>query len=152
MEVPKVNKVLIVDDDLAIRMLYAEELIEEGYDVITHDGGKEVMDVIKREIPNLVVLDISLGEQSGLDVLQDIRNTYYDLPIILCTAYPDFKYDLKSIAADYYVLKSSDISDLKLKVKMAFEGLEKFDSPGADFNMEQAKTTSTKPLRIPRKG
>lgn len=136
------KKVLIVDDDLAIRMLYAEELMEEGYDVITHDGGKEVMDVIKREIPNLVVLDIGLCETSGLDVLQDIRNAYCNLPIILCTAYPDFKHDFKSIAADYYVHKSSDMSDLKLKVKMAFEGRDKFDSPPAHLDVEEARTTS----------
>jgi DNA-binding response OmpR family regulator len=143
-EVPKMNKVLIVDDDLAIRMLYTEELIEEGYDVIAHDGGINVMDVIKRENPNLVVLDIGLGEESGLDVLQDIRNTYDNLPIILCTAYPSFKYDLKSIAADYYVLKSSDMSDLKLKVKMAFEGMETFDSSRARFDREEAKPRQLK--------
>jgi len=125
------NKILIVDDSLPIRMLYTEELIEEGYDVTSYDGGKELMNVIKRENPDLLVLDIKLGEDSGLDILQDIRNTYCDLPVILCTAYPDFKYDLESIGADYYVLKSSDMSDLKLKVRMALEGMKAFDSPCA---------------------
>ncbi|MBN2033101.1 MAG: response regulator [Deltaproteobacteria bacterium] len=125
------NKILIVDDDLAIRILYAEELIEEGYEVVTYDGGKDLLNVINEETPDLVLLDIRLGEESGLDILQDIRNTYYNLPVILCTAYQDFKYDLKSIAADYYVLKSSDMKDLKLKVKMAFQGMERLESPGA---------------------
>jgi len=74
------------------------------------------------------VLDIKLGENDGLDLLQDIRNTYYDLPVVMCTAYPDFKYDLKSIAADYYVVKSSDLRELKEKVKMAFESGEPFQS------------------------
>ena len=123
------NKILVVDDNLAICMLYTEELIEEGYDVVSHNGGKELMDVIKRETPDLMVLDIKLGEDSGLDILQDIRNTYGNLPVILCTAYPDFKYDLKTIGADYYVLKSSDMSDLKLKVRLALEGIETFDPP-----------------------
>jgi DNA-binding response OmpR family regulator len=123
------NKILVVDDNLAIRMLYTEELIEEGYDVISHDGRKELMDVIKREIPDLMVLDIKLGEDSGLDMLRDIRNAYGNLPVILCSAYPDFNYDLKTIGADYYVLKSSDMSDLKLKVRLALEGLETFNPP-----------------------
>jgi two-component system response regulator (stage 0 sporulation protein F) len=73
-------------------------------------------------------LDIKLGANDGLDLLQDIRNTYYDLPVVMCTAYPDFKYDLKSIAADYYVVKSSDLRELKRKIKMAFESGEQFQS------------------------
>ena len=125
------NKILVVDDNLAIRMLYTEELIEEGYEVVSHDGGKELMDVIQRETPDLLLLDIKLGEDSGLDLLQHIRKTYDGLPVILCTAYPDFKYDLKTIGADDCVLKSSDMSDLKLKVRLALEGMEAF-GPQAD--------------------
>jgi DNA-binding response OmpR family regulator len=68
------------------------------------------------------VLDIKLGEYDGLDVLQDIRNTNYNMPIILCTAYSNFKYDLRSVAADYYVVKSSNLEELKFKIKMAIEG------------------------------
>lgn len=133
------NKILVVDDNLAIRMLYTEELIEEGYEVVSHDGGKELMDVLKRETPDLLVLDIKLGKDSGLDLLQNIRNTYDDLPVILCTAYPDFKYDLKSIGADYYVLKSSDLSDLKLKVRLALDGMRALDPPGLPCNIEAVK-------------
>lgn len=118
------NKILIVDDNLAIRMLYTEELIEEGYDVVSYGDGKELIDVIKNETPDLVVLDLKLGEDSGLDVMQNIRNTYCNLPVILCTAYPALKCDLEKIGADYYVLKSSDMSDLKTKIKMALEGME----------------------------
>ena len=99
--------------------------------MVSHDGGKELLDVLKRETPDLLVLDIKLGEDSGLDLLQNIRNTYDDLPVILCTAYPDFKYDLRTIGADYCVLKSSDMSDLKLKVRLALEGMEAF-GPQAD--------------------
>ena len=58
--------------------------------------------------------------------MQKIRNTYYDLPVILCTAYPDYKNDLRSIAADYYVLKSPDLSELKQKIRMAIEAGIKF--------------------------
>ena len=116
------NRVLVVDDEKAIRMLYADELTEEGYDVIATGDGSGLMALIEQKRPDLVLLDIKLGKDDGLDLLQDIRNTYYDLPVVMCTAYPDFKYDLKSIAADYYVVKSSDLRGLKAKIKMAFEG------------------------------
>lgn len=115
------NRILLVDDDKAIRMLYAEELTEEGYEVITKDGDCRLMTLIKEKEPDVIIMDIRLGKQNGLDLLQDIRNTYYNLPVILCTAYATYKYDLKSIAADYYVIKSSNLSELKSKIKWALE-------------------------------
>ena len=116
------NKILILDDEESIQILYADELAEEGYEVITSGDGSRIPELIERERPDLIILDIKLGEYNGLDLLQDIRNTYYNLPVILCTAYPNFKYYLKSIAADYYVVKSSSLRELKLKIKMALEG------------------------------
>jgi DNA-binding response OmpR family regulator len=122
------HRILIVDDEKSIQLLFADELTEEGYEVITTGDGAKLMGLIEKKRPDLVVLDIKLGENDGLDLLQDIRNTYYDLPVVMCTAYPDFKYDLKSIAADYYVVKSSDLRELKRKIKMAFESGEPFRS------------------------
>ena len=122
------NRILIVDDEKSIQLLFADELTEEGYEVITTGDGAGLIGMIEKWRPDLVVLDIKLGENDGLDLLQDIRNTYYNLPVVMCTAYPDFKYDLKSIAADYYVVKSSDLRELKKKIKMAFESGEMFQS------------------------
>ncbi len=115
------HKILVVDDEKSIQMLYADELTKEGYEVISSGDGSRLLELIEQETPDLIVLDIRLGEFSGLDLLQDIRNTNYDLPVILCTAYSTFKYDIKSIAADYYVDKSSDLDELKHKIKTALE-------------------------------
>ena len=79
------------------------------------------MDIIRQKSPDVILLDIRLGAHNGLDLLQDIRNIYYDLPVILCSGLPLFKYDLKAIAADYYVVKSPNLIELKTKVKMALE-------------------------------
>ena len=111
------NRILVVDDEKAMRMLYAEELADEGYEVITNDGDSQILSLIKEKEPDVIVMDIRLGKQNGLDLLQDIRNKYYNMPVILCTAYATYKYDLKSIAADYYVVKSSNLSELKTKIK-----------------------------------
>jgi DNA-binding response OmpR family regulator len=117
------NKILVVDDEKSMRILYADELTEEGYQVITHGGGTGLMDLLDHERPDLVLLDIRLGGEDGLDLLQDIRNAFYDLPVILCTAYSTFKQDVRSIAADDYVVKSHDMRELKSKVKRVFEVL-----------------------------
>ena len=115
------NRILIVDDDYGIRLLYQEELTYDGYDVITTDDCRNLLELIGNKNPDVVVLEVVIGRYNGLDLLQDIRNTFYDMPVILCTAYPDFKYDLRAIAADYYVVKSSDLSELKNKIRMAIE-------------------------------
>ncbi len=114
------KKVLVVDDEKHIRMLYSEELLSEGYTVATSDGTEAILEVIEREKPQVVILDIKLGgTRSGLDLLQEIRSKDQTLPVILSTAYDSFQHDLKSIAADYYVVKSVDLEELKNKVGLA---------------------------------
>ena len=114
-------KILIVDDEEHIRYLYSEELSEAGYEVITADSGLNLLEKIAEENPDLVVLDIKMVDYNGLDLLQDIRNKFYELPVVLCTAYDTFKEDMKSIAADFYVIKSFDLTELKKKILMALE-------------------------------
>ncbi|UZP66463.1 response regulator [Desulfovibrio mangrovi] len=114
------KKILVVDDEKHIRMLYQEELEAEGYIVATSDGQEAILAVIARETPRVVILDIKLGpDVSGLDLLQQIRSKDQDLPVILSTAYDSFQHDLKSIAADFYVVKSVDLTELKLRVSQA---------------------------------
>jgi DNA-binding response OmpR family regulator len=116
------NKILVLDRDESVQLLFEEELTEEGYQVITTGDCSRLLACIGEQRPDLIVMEIGLGEYDGLDLLVDIRNTYYNLPVILCTAHPSFRYDLRSIAADYYVLKSSDLCELKSKIRMALEG------------------------------
>ena len=115
------SKILVVDDEEHIRLLYSEELKEAGYDVTTAEGGYKIIERIEKEKPDLVILDIKMGNYNGLDILQDIRNDYYDLPVILSTAYDSFKEEIKAIAADFYIVKNIDLTELKNKIAMALE-------------------------------
>ena len=67
-------------------------------------------------------MGIMLGAYSGLDLFIEIRNTYYNLPVMLCTAYSDYKYDPRSIAADYFFVKGYELKELKVKLKMSLLG------------------------------
>ena len=109
-------KILVVDDERSIRALCAEELGEEGYEVITTGEGTEVMGLVASERPDAVILDIRMEDCDGLDLLQEIRNAHPKLPIILNTAYDSYREDVKSVAADFYVVKSYDLSELKSKL------------------------------------
>ncbi len=114
-------KILVVDDQELVRLLYSEELKESGYEAITADSAYKILEKVEEEKPDLVVLDTKMVYYNGKDILQDIRNHFYDLPVILSTAYDSFKEDMKSIAADFYVIKSFDLTELKQKIAMALE-------------------------------
>ena len=118
----KMPKILVVDDEEPIRLLYEEELTDEGYEVVSVASGQGLVEWIEQESPDLVILDIKLADADGLALLQEIRNRFYDLPVILCSAYEVFKRDLKAIAADAYVVKSSDLTPLKKAIRRALEG------------------------------
>jgi len=119
------NKILIVDEEAAIRMLYQEELTEEGYDVDTTDGYDRLLEIITEKEPDLVVLDVKRNGSNGLDILQEIRTSFKNLPIILCTAHDALKYDVKIAAASYFMTKSSDLRRLKRMIRSAMEVRER---------------------------
>jgi DNA-binding response OmpR family regulator len=113
--------ILVVDDERHILQYYREELEEDGHDILTLESGDSLLERIGVCRPDVVVLDIKLGKWDGLDLLQDIRKNFYNMPVILCSAYDTFKGDLRSMAADYYVTKSYDLSELKGRIRMAVE-------------------------------
>ena len=109
--------VMVVDDDESLRMLYEKEFADEGYRVIVVGSGKEALEKVWEEPCDAVVLDIKMDEPDGLEVLSKIREKNRDLPVIINTAYATFKGDFGSWSADAYVVKSSDLSELKETVR-----------------------------------
>jgi len=111
------KKILVVDDEESIRFLYKEELEEEGYEVELAEGGEETLVKLKQFRPDLVTLDLKMPGMGGLEVLTRIREKDKDLPVIICTAYGDYKRDLTTWASDAYIVKSSDLSELKKVIR-----------------------------------
>lgn len=114
-------RILLVEDESHLRRLFGLELEDEGYQISLAGNGEALLERIGRERPDLVVLDIVLGQYNGLDLLQEIRKHHYDLPVILYSAYELYKYHPKAMAADYYVVKSWDLGELKRRIRMALE-------------------------------
>jgi len=128
------NRILVVnDDDTAIRLLYTDELTEEGYEVVTREGGSGLMELIEKKRPDLVVLDMSPGENDGLSLCQDIRSVYDDLPVILSTVYAAASPGVNASAAVPFVCRSADLNELKIAIRRAVEGRERC-LPATMFN------------------
>jgi two-component system response regulator (stage 0 sporulation protein F) len=113
----KTATILVVDDEEHIRLLFKEELEDEGYTVDLASNGLEALEKLKRSTYNVVVLDIKMPGMDGIQALGEIKKTNKDLPVILCSAYGEFKQDFASWVSDGYVVKSADTSELKEMIK-----------------------------------
>jgi two-component system, response regulator, stage 0 sporulation protein F len=111
------KKILLVDDEENIRFIYEEEFKEEGYAVSTAANGIDALELFSREKPDLVVLDIQMPGLNGIEVLRRMKTLEPSVPIILCSAFPEFKQDLGAWASEEYIVKSSDIAPLKEVVR-----------------------------------
>lgn len=109
-------RLLVIDDEANIRLLYAQELGDEGYDVVTAATVSEALTRLEEQTFDLVILDIKLKNESGLDLLQQIVKERHNLPVILCSAFSCYKDDFSAWLADGYVVKSSNIDELKLEI------------------------------------
>ena len=109
--------ILLVDDDESIQLLYQEELKEAGYKVVPVYNGNEALDIFNKSAPDLVILDIQMPGLNGIEVLRQIKMVDSAVPVILNSAYQEFKQDLGAWASDEYVVKSSDISELMTAVE-----------------------------------
>jgi CheY-like chemotaxis protein len=111
------KKILIVDDEEGIRFLYKEELEEEGFKVELANNGKEALEKLPLFRPDLVTLDIKMPVMDGIEALKRIREVDRQLPIVLCSAYGEYKQDFTTWASDAYVVKCADLTDLKSTIR-----------------------------------
>ncbi len=109
--------ILVVDDEESIHLLYREEFEEEGYNVISAMSGEEALKLFKEKEPDLVVLDINMPGMDGIEVLRQMKQMKPDVPVILSSAYPEYKQDLASWASDDYIVKSFSMDELKESVR-----------------------------------
>lgn len=116
--------ILVVEDDTNQRALYEEELGDEGYNILSAGDGKEALACVARQKPDLIVLDVNMPAMDGLDTLARLLESDAKIPVVLNTAYASYRDSFASWSADAYVVKSSDLSELKATVKRLLEERE----------------------------
>ena len=111
------KRILLVDDEEGIQLLYREEFEEEGYDVTTASNGEEALEKFTKEPPDLVILDINMPGMNGIEVLRRMKEINSNLPVILSSAYQEYKQDFGSWASEDYIVKSANMNELKNAVR-----------------------------------
>lgn len=112
------KKILLVDDEESIQIVYREEFEDEGYQVISALDGQAGLEKFKEDEPDLVILDIQMPGMNGVEVLRQMKMIKASVPVILSSAYQEFKQDLGSWASDEYVVKSGNLDELKNTVRI----------------------------------
>ncbi len=119
------EKVLCVDDDMSLLRLYHDELSEDGYKVILAKDGKEALKKFEKESPNVVVMDIRMPTMDGIETLTTMLGKDRQVPVILNTAYPQYRENFMTWGAEAYVIKSSDLTELKKKIREVLDKRKK---------------------------
>ena len=110
------KKILLVDDEDGIQLLYREEFEEEGYLVDSAINGEEALRKFKAAQPDLVILDINMPGMNGIEVLRQMKEINAELPVILSSAYQEYKEDFGTWASEDYIVKSANMDELKAAV------------------------------------
>jgi len=111
------QRIFVVDDEESIRLLLQEDLADDGYQVAVFANGNDVLSTLETSQPDLIILDIRMPGIDGLKVLQLIKQDHPNLPVVLCSAYSDYKHDFGAWSADGYFVKSAQLSGLKDMVR-----------------------------------
>ncbi len=123
---------LVVDDEPPIRRLLRTSLGAEGFEVIEADNAEKALTAIAARKPEIVILDLGLPDQDGLDVIRSIRRSGSKLPIVVLSSRGDErgKVEALELGADDYVTKPFGIAELVARIRTALR--HRFQEQGGE--------------------
>jgi DNA-binding response OmpR family regulator len=113
--------ILVVDDDVSLLEYYALALTDENTTVDLASNGFQALTRVRERRPDVVVLDIVLPGMNGLDVMSEMLAYDRNLPIILNSAYESYRDHFMTWAADAYLTKSEDVTELKGTIRQLID-------------------------------
>ncbi|EXX85983.1 hypothetical protein BG53_06710 [Paenibacillus darwinianus] len=120
------KKVLIVDDQNGIRILLMEVFSSEGYATFQASNGKLALEIVKKESPDLVLLDMKIPGMDGLEILKHVKAINREIKVIMMTAYGelDMIKEATELGALMHFTKPFDIDEMRIAVNMQLRGGE----------------------------
>lgn len=153
------TNILLVDDNKKIRKLMEIYLVKDGFNVFHGENGEEALDVLYHTKIDLIVADIMMPRMDGYELVKELRDAGYELPILIVTAkdtYPDKKMGFE-LGADDYMTKPIDMEEMVLRVRALLRrskiSLDKFIKIGdilLDYETMEVRTNS-ETILLPKK-
>jgi DNA-binding NtrC family response regulator len=116
-------RILVVDDERAVRMMLETALRAQGYRVQAAASGREARDQLKDEEFDLVLLDLQLGDTDGIEILRELKHFWPATEVILLTAHGSINSAISALrhGAFDYLLKPAQIQDIRERVERGLE-------------------------------
>lgn len=116
------KRILLVDDESSI-CTFLSIALEDEFDVLSANNSQQVFDLLKKHKVHLIVLDLMLGDENGLDILRDVKSQYPEVAVIMMTAFGDISTSVEAIkrGASHYLCKPVNIDELLLYARQALE-------------------------------
>ena len=116
---PTKNRILVVDDEEALRIVLSAELEGEGYQVSNAADGQEAINILKRQEFDLILLDIKMPNVDGFEVLKYVKERLPKTKVIMLTGFADLKnaIESKKLGAEDFISKPYDLVDLLTTVE-----------------------------------
>ncbi len=115
--------ILFVEDEDNVCLLYRSEFEADGYDVLIASDGKEAIRMALEHEPDVVVMDINLPEKmDGLEAMSKIQGAGKNIPVIINTGYSQYRDNFVTWAAEDYIVKSGDLTELKESMARVLAG------------------------------
>jgi len=111
-------KILIADDDKGFLRMISKKITEKGYEVITAANGTEALEMIRKEVPDVIILDVTMPQMDGLTVLSELRKkpaSAHWQPVIMVSGHTELD-DLRKayeLDADHYITKPCKPEDIQ---------------------------------------
>ena len=139
------SNILIVDDEQSYRQLLTLVFESDGHSIRTASNGREAVDLVKTEAPDVIVSDVRMPDIDGIEMLRAVRETHSDLGVVFMTAHASVESAREAfkLGADDFITKPFDVEELKLIVKKTLEKQELIDENRA-FKRAQRERGSVK--------
>lgn len=111
--------ILVVDDDPRIINMLKRNLAYEEYTVVTAHNGREALEAVERDAPDLIILDVMLPDLDGWEICRRIKADYKSLPVLMLTAKDEVENRVKGLdlGADDYVIKPFALDELLARIR-----------------------------------
>ncbi len=127
-------KILVVDDDRALREALRRALTLAGYEIQLADGGVSALDALTHALPDAVVLDVAMPDVDGLEVCRRLRRIGNRVPILMLTARDAIadRIDGLDAGADDYMVKPFDVGELTARLRALLRRAAATEEGGSD--------------------